>query len=307
MQNKILVIRGGAIGDFILTLPVLSALRERFPQSIIAVMGYPHIIQIAQLGGLADEIKSIESRQLAPFFAPNSKLPEETARYFGEAAVIISYLYDPDEIFQDNVFRCFHGTFIAGPHRPSESLKIHATETFLKPLERLAIFAPDPTPRINIQRESKKEGDNFIWLAAHPGSGSESKNWPENKWVYLFQELSKIERLKILLIGGEAEGEKLDRLASIIPNEKLELARSLPLKDLAIRMNNCDAFIGHDSGITHLAAALGLNGIAIWGPSEPAIWRPRSDKFRIIRSDIGINYIQVEEVLSELKKILRVF
>lgn len=305
MQNKILVIRGGAIGDFILTLPVLSALRERFPKSSIAVMGYPHIVQLAQLGGLADEVKSIESRQLAPFFAPNAKLPEETVKYFGEAAVIISYLYDPDEIFQDNVFRCFHGTFIVGPHRPSETLKIHATETFLKPLERLAIFSPDPTPRIKIQKESKNNQKNFIWVAAHPGSGSENKNWPENKWAKLFEELSHIENIKILLIGGEAEGQKLDRLASIIPNEKLELARSLPLKDLAVRMNNCDVFIGHDSGITHLAAALGLDGIALWGPSELAIWRPRSDKFQIIQNAIGINYITVDEVLCALKNILR--
>lgn len=306
MQNKILVIRGGAIGDFILTLPVLSALRDRFPKSTIAVMGYPHIVQLAQLGSLADEIKSIESRELAPFFAPNARLPEETTRFFGSAAVIISYLYDPDEIFQDNVHRCFHGTFIAGPHRPSESLKIHATETFLRPLERLAIFSADPTPRINIQRQTRTAQDDFIWLAVHPGSGSEAKNWPESKWTELFKELSKINKLKILLVGGEAEGDKIDRLASLIPGERLELARCLPLKDLAIRMNECDAFIGHDSGITHLAAALGLEGIVLWGPSEPAIWRPRSEKFRIIKSEIGINYIRVDEVLCQLKTLLRI-
>lgn len=269
-------------------------------------MGYPHIVQLAQLGGLADEVKSIESRGLAPFFAPNARLPEETTKFFGSAAVIISYLYDPDEIFQDNVHRCFHGTFIAGPHRPSESLKIHATETFLKPLERLAIFSPDPTPRINIQKQTRNSQDNWIWLAAHPGSGSETKNWPEFKWIELLKELSKIERLKILLVGGEAEGDKLDRLAAVIPKEKLEIARCLPLKELAIRMNECDAFIGHDSGITHLAAALGLEGVVLWGPSEPAIWRPRSEKFQIIKSAFGIHSIQVEEVLCELKKILRI-
>ena len=52
-KNRILVIRGGAIGDFILTLPVLSALRQQFPETQIEVIGYPHIVQLAVAGGLA--------------------------------------------------------------------------------------------------------------------------------------------------------------------------------------------------------------------------------------------------------------
>ncbi|MGB9603424.1 MAG: glycosyltransferase family 9 protein [Limisphaerales bacterium] len=303
MQNKILVIRGGAIGDFILTLPVLAALREHFPQSRIAIMGYPHIVQIALLGGLADEVRSIESLSLAPFFAPGGKLPPQMVSYFSEAAVIISYLYDPDEVFKENVLRCFNGTFIAGPHRPSESLKIHATDTFLKPLERLAIFAPDPVPQIKIKNEPSETTDEF-WLAVHPGSGSEAKNWPLNKWLVLLDELNKIEKLKILMIAGEAEEDKLEKLTSTVSREKLELARNLPLKDLALRMSKCNAYIGHDSGITHLAAAVGLSGVVLWGGSALEVWRPRSEKFKVVKSAGGIFAIPVEEVLSELKSII---
>lgn len=304
MENKILVIRGGAIGDFILTLPVLAALRENFPQSRIAIMGYPHIVQIALLGGLADEVKSIESWALAPFFAPGGKLPPQMVSYFSEAAVIISYLYDPDEIFKENVLKCFNGTFISGPHRPSESLKIHATDTFLKPLEKLAIFAPNPVPQINIKNEDSTAEE--FWLAVHPGSGSESKNWPINKWIVLLEELNKYEKLKILMIAGEAEEDKIGKLVSSVSEKKLELARNLPLKDLALRMSRCNAYIGHDSGISHLAAALGLPGVVLWGGSSLDVWRPRSDKFKIVKSSGGILAIPVEEVLSELKSLIPV-
>jgi len=303
MQKKIIVIRGGAIGDFILTLPVIAALKERFSQSRIAVMGYPHIVQLALLGGLADEIRSIDSRSLAPFFIPGGNLPPDMISFFSDAVIVISYLYDPDEIFQENVLRCFNGVFISAPYKPSDELGVHATETFLKPLEQLAIFSPNPTPEIKISSDENKQSDEF-WLAVHPGSGSETKNWPLPKWQNLISRLIEFEQIKILLVGGEAEGDRLDLLASMIPEKKLELARNLSLKDLALRMSKCNGFIGHDSGITHLAAALGLRGIALWGPSSLDIWKPRSEKFKVIKYPEGISNISVDQVFNELKSII---
>ncbi len=303
MQKKIIVIRGGAIGDFILTLPVIAALKDRFPQSRIAVMGYPHIVQLALLGGLADEIRSIDSRSLAPFFIPGGELPLDMISFFSDASIVISYLYDPDEIFENNVLKCFNGVFIPGPYKPSEQLRIHATETFLKPLEQLAIFSPYSIPEIKIPSDDNDSSGEF-WLAVHPGSGSETKNWPLPKWKDLINRLIEFERIRILLVGGEAEGDRLDLLSSMIPEKKIELARNLPLKDLALRMNKCDAFIGHDSGITHLAAALGLQGIALWSHSSLDLWKPRSDKFKVIKYPGGISNISVDEVFNELKSII---
>src|SRR6266852_8238448 len=131
MRGKMLVIRGGAIGDFILTLPALAALRAQFPRAHLEVLGYPHIAQLALSGGLAERVQSIESRALAGFFARNGELAEELADYFSEFDLIVSYLYDPDEIFQINVGRCTVGQFIAGPHRPDEKGHLHASRVYL--------------------------------------------------------------------------------------------------------------------------------------------------------------------------------
>ena len=118
-----LVIRGGAIGDFILTLPAIAALRERFPNVRLEVLGYPHIAQLALAGGLVDAVQAIESQALAGFFAQGGTLSENLRDYFSECDVIVSYLYDPDGIFQDNVARCSAAQFIKGPHRASEDRK----------------------------------------------------------------------------------------------------------------------------------------------------------------------------------------
>jgi len=294
--GKILVIRGGAIGDFILTLPVLAALRVRLPQARLEVLGYPHIAGLAVAGGLADAVRAIEARALAGFFARRGELTPELQTYFASFAVVISYLYDPDGFFQANVARCSKAQFIAGPHRPDDTAAIHATEVFLKPLERLAIFDAEPAPRLALNSPPS----TLNLLALHPGSGSERKNWPEAKWTELLGHLVRSTDARLLLVGGEAEGDRLDRLASRLPPDRVELARNLPLVELAARLAKCSAFIGHDSGITHLAAALGLGGLVLWGETRQAVWRPRTERMKILASPGGLPELSLETVVHEL-------
>src|SRR5882724_4369100 len=97
-QGKILVIRGGAIGDFILTLPAIAALRQQFPAAHLEVLGYPHIAQLALAGNLVNQVRSIEAGRLAGFFARGGALAEELGAYFSDFNIILSYLYDPDGI-----------------------------------------------------------------------------------------------------------------------------------------------------------------------------------------------------------------
>jgi heptosyltransferase-2 len=302
--GTILVIRGGAIGDFILTLPVLSALRAQLPRARLEVLGYLHIAGLAVAGGLANEVRAIEARPLAGFFARRGELTPEWQDYFAGFAIIISYLYDPDGFFQANVARCSKAQFIAGPHRPDDAADVHATEVFLKPLERLAIFDADPTPVLSLDSSRNTEHATRPQLALHPGSGSERKNWPETKWAELLERLIRTTSVKLLLVGGEAEGERLERLASRLPLERVELARNVPLIELAARLANCRAFVGHDSGITHLAAALGLGGLVLWGETSQVVWRPRTDRMRILASSGGLPALSVETVLGALNSLV---
>jgi len=301
------VIRGGAIGDFILTLPAIAALRRQFPDAHLEVLGYPHIIQLAQAGGLVDRAQSIEARALAGFFARNGELAEELVDYFSEFDIILSYLYDPDEIFKTNVGRCSTAQFIIAPPRPNESETQHATKVYLRPLERFAIFDADPVPQLKVASlpNSNQNSPHPPTLALHPGSGSEKKNWPENKWADLLQHLVNQTDFNLLLIGGEAEGERLQRLAAALPITRTKVAQSLPLTDLARLIQKCATFIGHDSGISHLAAALGLPGIVLWGNTREEIWRPPQDRVFVLKHPAGLKMISISQVMEKLNVLLR--
>jgi heptosyltransferase-2 len=316
MKGRILVIRGGAIGDFVLTLPVFAALRDAFPEAVLEVLGYPHIASLALEGGLVSAVKPIDARPLAGFFAAGGTLDTSLGSYFASCHVIFSYLFDPDAVFQINVARVSRAQFIQGPHRPDDAAHLHASDQLLKPLERLAIFNAPAEPRIRgrlqlppvnlpgVAPRAIPSNGAKRWLAIHPGSGGERKNWPEEKWAELLDWVIGETEHQVLLVGGEAEGERLARLAARLPADRHQVMQSQPLAAVARRLGECDVFLGHDSGLTHLAAAVGLAGIAMWADANEAVWRPRSERFVVLRHDRGLRQLPARVVAARLRDLM---
>jgi len=303
-QGRILVIRGGAVGDFIVTLPVLAALRERFPRTRLEVLGYPQVARLAVRASWADESTAIESRPLAGFFARNGTLDPLQAERFARCDVIFSYLFDPDGLFRDNLARVTSAQVIQGPHRPVEADGVPASIQLLAPLERLAIFDADPVPRLRWEGMGRGRAG---WIAMHPGSGSPSKNWPLDRWAALVGRCVASTDLSLLLVGGEAEADALERLERIIPPERCRVLRGRPLESVAEHLSPCQGFLGHDSGITHLAAAVGVPCLALWGPSNESVWRPlvrSGQRIRTRSHPDGLDALSVDEVWSDLDALL---
>src|SRR6478735_12522096 len=146
-MDRILVIRGGAIGDFILTLPALKALRDTHPHARIEILGYKHIAALAENRFYAQAVRSIEYGPLSSFFARNSELPAELANHFASFDLIISYLYDPDRIFETNLRRCGVENLICGPARILETA-VHAARQLALPIEQLGIEVGDLTEKV---------------------------------------------------------------------------------------------------------------------------------------------------------------
>jgi heptosyltransferase-3 len=305
-SKRTLVLRGGAIGDFVLTLPAVAALRAHIPGAPLALLGRSHIVPLAQAGGLTDEVRSLEDRGLTGFFVRGGSLDPGWAAVFAGCDLVVSYLFDPEGIFRENLRRCTPARILQGPHRPDESQLIHATEVYLRPLEALGLTGQDPVPRLRLRASEAgaRPRPARQVLALHPGSGSQRKNWPEERWAALIDALLERTDVQLLLVGGEAEGERLERLAGGRPAGRVERAEHLPLVELARRLAECAALVGHDSGISHLAAALGLPGIALWGDTAEAVWRPRSDRWLVLRDPSGLPALPVPRVLAAVEALL---
>jgi heptosyltransferase-2 len=295
-KGRILIVRGGNMGEFILTCPVFAALRAQFPDVPIEVLGYPRIAELAKSAGLIDEIRSIETRAAAGFFARNATLDPDLSNYFARFSVIFSYLYDPDGFFQMNVCKVSTAQFIGGRARPDEGATLHAAETFLKPLERLAIFDADAVPRLPIAQRDSFEAT----VAIHPNPETGARAWPEAKWRNLANAIAAKTSYKLLLIGDESQQRVLQRAAAELPLGGARVVSSAASPELAAQIGGCQAFIGHDSGVSHLAASLGIPSVIVWGNSNAAIWQPRGSHVTILKNRAGAIGITQEEVLAAL-------
>lgn len=297
-MNRILVIRGGALGDFLLTLPAIRLLREAFPAAHLEVLGYQHIVRLSEMGGYANATRSIENGALAGFFARDGELAPGLVEYFGSFQQIVSYLFDPDQIFAGNLRRAGVRHLITGS--PKISGQEHAARQLARPLERLGLYLVDPAAEI--VPDDPFEVDPQL-IAIHPGSGSERKNWPLDRFLQVVKTIvEKDKARRFLLIGGEADAARLGALEAALPNDKREVARHLPLPVLARRLRNCALFLGHDSGISHLAAAMGTPSILLFGPTDPAIWAPKNARVRVLHTMSGkMDEISTPQVLAAIE------
>jgi heptosyltransferase-3 len=288
--NRILVIRGGAIGDFILTLPALSALRDAYPNAHIEILGYEHIAALGENRFYAQRVRSIESASLAKFFGKNADLPPELAKYFAGFDLIISFLYDPDSIFEENLHRSGARKIVRGPAKIDN--RSPATRQLAQPIEELDLSISDFTPRLYPSTEDRHRAWEFLAglpapiVAFHPGSGSEKKNWPLQNWIDLGNHFLRNFAGSLLIISGEADEHQTRQLESVWQNPRVRFATQLPLTDLAAAFEKT-VFVGHDSGISHLAAAAGAKCILLFGPTDPAVWAPLNDNAHVIRAPEG--------------------
>lgn len=296
-RNKILIIRGGAIGDFILTIPAIQLLRSGLPQAHLEILGYPAVTRLAEAAGIADSVRSIEYSGLANFFNPSTILDPELMDYFARFSLVISYLFDPDGFFQGNLERSGVKSYIACSHRIDEAGD-HAAAQLARPLEQIALFLEDPAPRLTFPDSIQSEAGAVIAairpraapIALHPGSGSSKKNWGIDRWIEVADWLHESDPDRpLVLVSGEADDGNAQPLLREWQEKNVPYyhAHSLDLAKLGAILSRCALYLGHDSGISHLAAAAGAPCLLLFGPTDPRIWAPKNSRVSVIEAASG--------------------
>jgi heptosyltransferase-3 len=294
MAGRILVIRGGAIGDFLLTLPALHIIRDNLPDCRMEILGYQHIVSLAEKRFYANASRSIEYGPLAGFFGRNAPLDDELTAYFKSFDQIVSYLFDPDELFANNLHRIGIKDFIRGPGKILDSA--HATAQLAAPLQKLAMFLDNPSLRFYPQEMDLAKAQavlarhaGFPMLAIHPGSGGKKKIWPAECWSRLLNDLlHRNPELHLVVFGGEADGKILEVLRGAVHLEDRVLwIEHCGLPVLGAVLHLVGRFIGHDSGISHLAAAADCRCLLLFGPTDPGVWAPPNHGVKVLQAPGG--------------------
>ena len=258
-MNRILTIRACALGDFVLNLPALRALQERETDTRFTLVGYPSTLEWARRFITVEAIYSIELQPWSQLFYKT--IPP--LRF--ERAIV--WMKEP--AFAENLRRSGVGDVLRADPFPSNG---HAATHLLNTIGLPAPELPDCW---------RPDGDRVI---LHPGSGSLRKNWPH------FRELASRLKNPAFLIGPAEKNFDTCGHARL-ENQSLEQAVQM--------LSTARAFVGNDSGITHLSAYLGCPTIALFGPTDPAVWSPIGRRVQIVR-DSNLSSISPSHVLENL-------
>ncbi len=296
--NSMLVLHQGALGDFILALPSLEILRNFFPRARSVFMGYPRILELVEKRFYADEILSIDRKGMASFFVRGGTLDPQLCEFFGTFDLIVVFGKDAEGSLSSNMKRACRGRILQINLFPRWDERIHLADHLVREFSRQGFPDSDGIPKVFLndsdrvwarqywteQGVSPEERARTILL--HPGSGSKKKVWPVGQFARLAEYLQKHLRSKVLIILGPAEGPEVKRIFESADLQSPLWARSLSLVQLASIMEGCRLFLGNDSGISHLAAALSIPTVAVFGPTDPKVWSPRGEKIAVVRREI---------------------
>ncbi len=246
-----LVICPGAIGDLILSLPAIECLRTEYFEVWTASANAPLVRFAGRVRGIAST-----GLDLMGIVEP----PEPLIRELRSFDSIISWYGANREDFRREIAR-LGLPFTFFPALPPDGTDVHAADFYLNQVRYLTSCESDGIPRI----ECRVARQNFAII--HPFSGSPRKNWPLEK----FRELARqLDRLMPVEWCAGPEDPPLEGAARIDD-----------LYELACWLARASLYIGNDSGITHLAAAVGTPVLAMFGPTDPAVWAPRGPNVRV--------------------------
>ncbi len=338
-----LVLRSGALGDFVLTLPVLEALRSSLPRARICYVGRGEFGALARMGSLADEVIPEDRPEVVALFSDSPGVPAGPGRSrtcrpgaadgirkgLGRVDLAVSFI--SSDVLTRNLLAAGAGEVLScRPRPPFDVLRTaalslskvrppaggegHASDHLVSVLRGRIEVPARAVPRLRVPGDLRERARKLLrergleagrFLALHPGSGSPRKSWPAARFAGLARLARRELGLGIAVLLGPAEEEGAKGFLDAFEPVADACFDRPPLESLAGLLSGCAAYVGNDSGVTHLAAAVGAPTVAVFGPTDPAVWGPRGGNARVVRDRSGkLGSVRVDQALEALREAL---
>jgi len=285
----LLVVHPGSLGDVLLSLGALRALRSAWPTHDLTLVARGEVAGLLRACGEVHQTLPIEGSTLAQLLAGPDALPPGLAARLRRCTAAVCWMSDQEGALRTTLRRSGVGQVIVqSPHSPALR-GVHAADRYLESLRPWGLRPADRPPVLQIPRPAHLGPDpadrpaDAEVLAVHPGSGSPAKCCDVRRLASAMSSLTGKGARTLLVLGGPADDTQIAELQRHLAGVKTSMILNRDLITVAVTLGKVHVFVGHDSGITHLAAALGLPTVALFGPTDPSRWAPRGPRVIILR------------------------
>jgi ADP-heptose:LPS heptosyltransferase len=275
-KKKLLIIHQGALGDFVLIFPAVIRLHRYFDE--IDALCQSGLGKLAESLGIVRSWHPLESAPVATLFSdtidPKIKV------------VLTSYktiiLFTISKRLEQNIRHLASVSVCCIPPKPPVNIRQHLTEFVIEKLEDCGLMNRMDSGGEKISLHNRRNKDICTdQILIHPGAGSTLKRWPMSDFLEVAAKL-EVDGLKPEFVLGPAEEDLSELLA---PSNRI-VHRLNDLLALAELLKSAAGYIGNDSGVSHLAAFIGLPTTAIFGPTDPERWAPVGGGVSIVGSEL---------------------
>ncbi len=281
-DKRILVVFPGALGDFICLLPALERLAK---YSSIDVLARSEFAALTPAGITVGSLERLEIRSL---FIPEGSGDNTVSSFFRHYSHTLSWMGSGQPTFVEELLSVTRGKARVFPFRPLRP-SMHQVDYYLSCLGSTGgVCRPRVIPKPeNLAKTEEYWKQNALdggpVLAIAPGSGAREKNWPSESFAAVARWWRQRVGGIVMIILGPAEEERGE--SNFLWRDSL-LVRGTDLGRVAALLARCSLFVGNDSGVSHLAAAVGTPTVAVFGPSDSAQWAPRGPRVLILARNV---------------------
>lgn len=322
--RKILVRVTNWVGDMVMCLPALEAVRANFPDSRITVVARPWVVPILENHSAVDHVIPIKK---------GAGIAGNLIEFYRVARLVRSERYDIAFLFQ-NAFgaallaylgavknRVGYNTDGRGfllTHRiirDEDVLKLHQVEYYLSILRAMGWDADTEDPVLPVNKKdtddicsllaSEGVSDGDILLGLSPGAiYGPAKRWPAERFAVIGDWASERWGAKVAILGSPVEAEICSNVAAAMNRPSINLCGRTSLGRAMALIRRCSFFVTNDSGLMHVAAALDVPMVAIFGSTDHIATGPRSRYARVIRHETSCAPCLKPECVSDFRCML---
>jgi heptosyltransferase-3 len=310
-ESPLLIIHQGALGDLLLSLPALLSLRRHHRGSRLALAGNPANLALLQRRLRVRDLYSTLGKDWAGLYQETPRLTERLAALLREFQRVYVLAPRPPDRLVENIRRAGPAEVFWIPSFPDQAAG--KSVPLVQEAALTALSVPWISPQVYLVpgRLERSAGENLlkekglefarlpVW-AVHPGSGGLQKNWPIENFLALAERLRQEKAAAPFFILGPVEKEVRPEIRALIRGLGFPILEEVTPTLLAGALSRSAAYLGNDSGVTHLASCLNLPTLALFGTTDPRLWGPIGRKTVILHSPDGPwQTLTVEAVLRE--------
>jgi len=326
--NKILVIRQhDQLGDLLLSTPVLRALRQHFPEAHIALLVRNYTHEVVKYNQYINEVIVFQEigynwtlnkfkKFIKKIFTPRDLTIVLNTVSHSFTSDLFAFLSRAPYILGSKhlLFPGCKRNFFYNLHAPYRKGIRNQSERNLDIVRYLGINTVDPGEHITLLDEEVRWAnkalaqagvrDNELVIGIHPGAGKIRNRWDVSNFAQAANSLHQTYNAKIIINCGSNEHLLVDSLVVQLKCEPI-IFENLDLRQLAALISRYDLFLCNDTGVLHVAAAVGTPLVVIFGPTDPLQWKPIGERFIAVRGiNRSCNSVSVEEVLQKAEMLL---